>query len=306
MPCPWQTTLILAAVVAPVASLQNASVVDGKPFAQVRFPYSKILVSHVPKTGGTSLRNVIEQICRARGQALQVCYGRPSCDYEIHAMHWDNFVLFDPLSENQVVYGHMVKADFPKYWSLDPTNIAQVRMLRDPCALMVSNHGHHCRSDGWCDTFEDFIRSGQMEERASAYLRYFIEAPAINKPELLREQIHAAAHANRTLTLSTDLYAESVRRLVLFLGGSKHEADHFVSAIPTLNYHPQGVQNVSVEAFQMMQRVLAPLDLLYSLVTASFEAAPSASFPRTVKSSRACVLVAGVGEEKSGALGYQP
>lgn len=162
-----------------------------------RFPFDLVFFQHIPKSGGTAMRDAVQFLCESRGQALMVCYNNISC---INTTTWYGMrvavaapilgtVPWTPPNvnvENQVVYGHGLLAGFEEHWGLIPSSRnAWIRVVREPVPLLISlwsftqrvlkpldKRGHSISLDEW-------IYNGNAEACADGYMAYFVDLRSV-------------------------------------------------------------------------------------------------------------------------------
>ncbi|MBU0577413.1 sulfotransferase family protein [Patescibacteria group bacterium] len=87
-----------------------------------------VLFEHFPKTGGTSIKIILEDFCKRHNISISFDYG------EEH-----KFTNFDPKNPTKVIYGHKVNSEFSEYL---PNNSAYIHftMLRHPFDWIISRY----------------------------------------------------------------------------------------------------------------------------------------------------------------------
>lgn len=97
---------------------------------------------------------------------------------------------------------------------------------------------------------------------------------------------------NSTLTLLYEKFDESLLKMGDFLGSTEAEVGWAHGHVTHTNASPDhDPPQISAKSFQVLQRLLDPLDYLYSLVLAEFAGAPESVYPRTAATSASCVSV---------------
>lgn len=204
-----------------------------------RLPYPWNLVAHVPYTGGTTFRRVLEELAAMRSQNVQLCYKSPECEVrkeELQASidaeeeHW---MPFDNSQENQIVFGHGVTMDFAQKWGLPKASVATVVMVRDPILHMVSQYKHKrlAGEPGVATSFEEWIVSGQMVEAASFIMRFYVPDYDATLPKTeIRKRVESMMGQISMLALPMEEYQESVRRLADFVLASPSEKERLVQS----------------------------------------------------------------------------
>lgn len=241
-----------------------------------RFPFQYVLFGHVPKTGGTSMREILQAFSGLRQQSVQVCYNTVACEDSVNGelSELPNITTFTRQdSTNQIVYGHGVKDDFATHWGLDETHAARVMMIRDPIHLIASHyqHGVRDRTPGvYGLSFEDFVNGGNggmLEQMIHGYAHFvFAEFGPADMANLTRFIHHLQGVRNSTnmLFLRAENYKASVRRLAHFLGVSPSEEQQL--PLPTRNVAPQEYQiQLNKSSFARLQAMCRPLYLVYDL-----------------------------------------
>lgn len=103
--------------------------------------YDTIIFFHVPKTGGTSLRSVIEKYCIKENISMQV--------------HYDSINTFNPDLTPRVIYGH--NAFYPSFHQsyLVPKNktYKYISLIRHPRERIVSHFKEFRQRGVWSDHF---------------------------------------------------------------------------------------------------------------------------------------------------------
>ena len=93
-----------------------------------------VLVHHFPKSGGSSLRQIVCEAAQRRGWPMALCY-------DGHAPLLAT--CYDERAPARVIMGHSITARFHAT-SLPPrAKFAYVSMLRAPAAWLVSDYLHH-------------------------------------------------------------------------------------------------------------------------------------------------------------------
>lgn len=249
------------------------------PDAKQRFPFDLVLWSHLPKTGGTTMRHALAQLCTNRGQKLQVCYPdlnctghsglafqygpKPEMPGEDGIILWrQNLVEEKPNLGDQIVYGHGVQAGFEHAWvSGQALSHARVFVLREPTSWLISTWSHQNRHD-WMPNYnmslDTWIQQGKAEAFVDFYASFFIdievpnpwETPSAFQPSSgipvlasrpdWRQLLADAVQNPNSLMMFQDSWNISLDRLGEFLQLTSSEHDHLSSAVSiTENKAPQ-------------------------------------------------------------------
>jgi len=110
---------------------------------------------HLPKTGGTSFREIVQELAREAGMTMQMAYS-----------HGDLNPRFDPLDPARIIYGHelgYVQSQLPQ-----SAKVVYVTMFREPLSWLLSYYLHlrrHARGLGHSP-----ISAGPFEDWAAALL----------------------------------------------------------------------------------------------------------------------------------------
>merc|ERR1712032_1557840 len=134
-------------------------------------------------TGGTSLRDVLQEICRLRKQVLQICYGSNKCDREKAGAPKNDLGMIKfttANATNQIVYGHTVDFGFAKRWGLQENQVARVMMVRDPFSMIAAHYQHQVRRDkSWlkgAPSFDEYVveKRYKLDILVAGTMRYFM------------------------------------------------------------------------------------------------------------------------------------
>jgi len=235
-----------------------------------RFPFQYVLFGHVPKTGGTSMREILQVLSGLRQQSVQVCYNSVACE-DLELSELPNITTFTREdSTNQIVYGHGVQDDFATHWGLEGAHAARVIMIRDPVHLIASHYQHGVRyqTPGFHGvSFDDFVYGGMLEQVIFYYTHFvFADFGHADMANLTRFIHHLQGVRNSTnmLFLRTENYKTSVKRLAHFLGASPSEEQQL--PLPTLNSASQEYRiELNESSFARLQAMCRPLHLVYDL-----------------------------------------
>jgi len=279
--------------------------------ARLPFPFELVLFPHLPKVGGTSMRGALVELCRARGQKLQVCYNDLRCtdkmangnltehnvsvlrtnhfDYDA-VMTWGlNNVSF---SDNQIVYGHGVRAGFERTWGLAQNfaTHAHIAVLREPLPLLLSAWADQSRDHRFPNynlTLDQWISRGKAEAFVDYYLSFFVDievpdpwdpqrpaafepsngVPILASTPHWKELLTAAVEAPNSLMLLQDNWESSLDRLAKFLHLIPVERDLMLHALGKAENSSPAVE-VCLQKDNLARLIKAaePLQFLYNKI----------------------------------------
>jgi len=251
----------------------EAQTKDSSLLRSDRFPFQYVLFGHVPKTGGTSMRSILQTLSGSRHQSVQVCYNDVACSASVNGKlstlpHITKFTRQD--STNQIVYGHGVQEDFATHWGLDGSHAARVIMMRDPIHLIASryHHGVRAKTPGFHGvSFDDFVHGDMCENVILNYVHFvladFGPADMAHLTSLIN-YLQGVRNSTNVLFLRTENYKASVNRLARFLGASPSEEQQL--PLPTLNAASKEYElELKKSSFARLQTMCKPLQLVYDL-----------------------------------------
>jgi len=107
------------------------------------FPPDRVLVVHVQRTAGTSLRRALEATCEAGGvyPSATVLASRPDGRYESAA---ELLERWERVADHRFLFGHFVAS----FAEVLPVRYRRATFLRDPVARSVSIIEHHSARTG--------------------------------------------------------------------------------------------------------------------------------------------------------------
>ena len=203
-----------------------------------------LLIQHMPKTGGTSLRNMVFRDAARRGKTVQAHYGT---DSHYRQKLWTPH--FDAEHPAQVIMGHAVN-----FHMLQPvasgSSVRYVTMVRSPLAWTLSLYLHYHRKvethlddelveyvQGLFTTCEGLVR-GSNGTGCDGQLFSWYSGGAPAMPDKCESFVSFFTHSSHLLLLN-ERYEESIWLLYQMLGWGSPPALVHLNARPDAIYDQQ-------------------------------------------------------------------